>query len=284
LRRFLGGNDLAEKLSRKELRAPDAFQRAGGEVRDWLEANLKPVITVVALVLLGFLGVGLARYLGSRGDEQAAKELGTALKVLDRTVETAAPNFDQAAASKEPAFKSEKEKDEAVVKALSEFRSKYKSNKASVTAALPLAQAYHRLGSYDEAIGLFDEFSKRAEKEDPLRVSALEGKGYSLEAKGQLDEAIAAFEQMGRENKTDFLVGMGLYHRARILILQGKKEEAAKAFSELQTAHPKTTASQMATERLAMLASEGVKVPQAPPAAPEGSRDPAGLPLTPKEG
>ena len=75
-----------------------------------------------------------------------------------------------------------------------------------------------------------------------------------------------AFDQMNKSNKSGYMSGMGLYHRARILLVQGKKEEAAKAFAEISGVAPNTAAAKMATERLSLLASQGVKVP--PPAIP----------------
>ena len=50
-------------------------------------------------------------------------------------------------------------------------------------------------------------------------IAALEGQGYAHEGKGELDQALAAYERLERENKSDFLAGMGLYHKGRILTL-----------------------------------------------------------------
>ena len=48
---------------------------------------------------------------------------------------------------------------------------------------------------------------------------------------------------------------------ARVLILQGKKEDAAKELAQIPGEHPNSAAARMATERMNVLASEGVKVP-----------------------
>jgi predicted negative regulator of RcsB-dependent stress response len=62
---------------------------------------------------------------------------------------------------------------------------------------------------------------------------------------------------------------MGRYHQARILVQQGKKDEAAQLLADLKSAQPESAAGRLATERLAVLAAQGVKVPEpkAPPAA-----------------
>ncbi len=255
----------ADKLTKKELRAPDAFQKAGAEARGWIGQHEKTVVLLVgALVLVGG-GVGLASFLSTRGEERAGRALSEALKVMERPVQAQGlpePGNDAAP------FKSEKEKAEAVQKALVQFRTEYKGSRAAATAALPLAQAEYKLGNYDQALGSYQEYVKHASPDEPLRATALEGTGYAYEAKGQLNEAMAAFEQLARENKTEFLNAMGLYHQARILIQQNKKEEAARRLSEIPDAAPDSAAARMAKERLAVLVSEGVPLPVKAPKSP----------------
>ncbi len=258
---------MSDKMSRKELKQPDAFQKAGGEAGAWVVARQKMVaIGVVVVLALGFIAAVIS-WVSSRGESTASKDLGAALKVAGRPVDAAEKEKPATPApGEEPAFKSEKEKDEAVAKSLETFRAKHGSSRAAATAALPLAQASFRLGKYDDALKGYDEYLKAAALDDPLRATALEGQGYAHEAKGELDAAITAFDQLARENQTEFLNGMGLYHRARILILQGKKDEAAKQLSEIPAAAPNSSAARLATDRMALLAAEGVKVP--PPALP----------------
>jgi tetratricopeptide (TPR) repeat protein len=258
---------VSEKQSRKELKQPDAFQKSGAEAGEWVHERQKMVAMAVgALLIVGF-GVSLVVWLSGRTESAASKDLGAALKVMGRPVEAATDKSEPPVPGKEPGYKSEKEKDEAIVKSLTDFRAQYGSSKAAATAALPLAQASLRLGKYDDALKAYDEYLKQVSPDDPLRATALEGQGYAHEAKGELDAALTAFEQLARDNKTEFLTGMGLYHRARIFIIQGKKEEAAKQLSEIPAAAPNSAAARLATDRLTLLASEGVKMPP-PPAIP----------------
>jgi hypothetical protein len=62
---------------------------------------------------------------------------------------------------------------------------------------------------------------------------------------------------------------MGVYHQARILILQGKKEEAAQLLTQLNADHPGSPGAKLGSERLALLAAEGVKIPPPPAAHPD---------------
>ncbi|HYX92979.1 MAG TPA: tetratricopeptide repeat protein [Myxococcaceae bacterium] len=264
---------MAEKLKRKELRAPDALQRAGLEARHWMEGREKLIVgTVVAVVAIG-AAVALFHYFSDRSERMAERQLGTALIPLTRPVaepgQQPPPNLPET----EKPFATQREKDEAVVASLTKFRQEHRGTRSATTAALPLAQSLNRLGRYDEALKAYDEFLKGAAQGDPLRAAALEGKGYAYEAKGQLDEALRAYDELARLQKAEFLDGMGLFHRARILILQGKKEEAAQALSEIPPAFPNSAAARMATERLNLLASQGVKVPPPAPAAAPAAQD-----------
>lgn len=252
---------MADKVSRKELKQPDALQRVGSEARVWLQERQKAVgIAVIAVLLVG-AAAALASYFSDRGESTAAKELGAALKILDKPVVPDAPQ------GVTEVYRTEAEKDEAIVKSLSEFRQSHSGTQAASTAALTLGQALYRQGKYDEALASLDAFLKDASEEDPLRSVALESQGYAHEAKGQLDQALAAFEKLSKAKTGEFLTGMGQFHKARILIAQNKKDEAAKLLVELQGAHPNTAAARLGQDRLAMLAAEGVKIPEAAPAS-----------------
>jgi tetratricopeptide (TPR) repeat protein len=255
----------SERETRKELRQPDAFQSAGAQAGDWIVERRRPIAIGLALLVLVGAGAALASYLSGRGEGQAARELGQTLEVLERPVEGEAqvdPTADK------PPFKTHREKDEAVRKALSDFRSARGGTKAATTAALPLAQAEYRLGNHDAALAAYDDFLKGAPSEDPLRASAMEGRGYALEAKGQLDQALTAFEQMTKSEREEFLIGMGSYHQARILIQQGKQQEAVQALQQIPVKHPNSAAARLANERLKVLASQGVAIPPPPAADP----------------
>jgi tetratricopeptide (TPR) repeat protein len=249
--------------TQKELRAPDAFQRVGGEARRWLERRRTLALGAVILVVLAAFLAAVGSWLSNRSNEQAARALGTALKPLDRPVGEPAPGDTQ------KPYASQAEKDQAVSASLMPFRSAHSGTLAGTTAALPLADAELRLGHPDTALTNLGDLLARAPTKQVLRVSALEGEGYAWEAKGQFEQALDAFERMSREDLGGFLAGMGLYHRARILVMQGKKLEAARAFLEVATAQPGTPAARMAQDRLSLLAAEGVRPPEPAPAKPD---------------
>lgn len=256
----------SEKMTQKELKQPDAFQRLGHEAQDWLIEHQSAILTVAGLVLVGGLIAALVSYFSGRSEEKASQQLGQVLEILERPV---VPAVEGATLTpqpgEEPPFKSAKEQDEALVKALTDFRSAHGGTHAATTAALPLGKAQLRLGNHEQAVAAFDAFLKDAPQNEPLRAGALEGKGYAFEAQQKYDDALRAFEEMAKVNAGDYLEGMGDYHRARILIQQGKKEEAAALLVKIPVDHANSAAARLSTERTALLAAEGVKIP-APPA------------------
>jgi predicted negative regulator of RcsB-dependent stress response len=249
-----------------QAKAPDELQKLGETAVPWLEKNSKLVMLGVGAFLAVGLGVALMSSAGVSAERSASTEFGKALSVLDREVNATGV----AKPGEDAPFKTEAEKDEAIVKALETFRATNTGKKAAASAALPLAQALLRQQKSEAALPLLAEYLKSADPSDPLRPAAFEAQGYALESQKKYDEATAAFEQLAKENKTDFMKGMGQYHLARMLLLKGDKMGAAKLFTELQTGSADTAAARMAKERVAMLAQEGVIVPAAavPPVVP----------------
>jgi tetratricopeptide (TPR) repeat protein len=241
----------------RQLKRPDELQKLGQQALPWMERHGRTVTYgVLGVGVLGLV-ISVVNHLGQKAELTASAEFGAALRLLDREVSATGA----AKAGEDPPFKSEDEKDAALIAKLTEFRKANPGRKATVNAALPLAQSLLRQGKAGEALVLVDEFLKGSEPTDPLRPAALEARGYALESDRKYDEALAAFDQLGREAKTDFLKGMGLYHRARVLELQGDKPGAARQFSEVLSLAPGSSAARLSTDRLAQLVAQGVAAP-----------------------
>ncbi len=256
------------KMTRKELKAPDEFQKLGAQAMPFMVTHQKTIVVAIGGLVLIAGVFAVVNHLSSKSQQAAINEYAATLKVLQRPVNpnppAAKPAADgETAVAEEPPFKSEAEKDEAVIKALTEFRAKMGGSRASANAALPLGQAFLRVGKPAEALAAFDDYLKGSDPADPLRPTALEGRGYALEGKKDFDQALTAFDQLARENKSDFMKGMGLYHRGRMLLLQGKSDEGAKQLVEVPNMAPNTAAARLAADRIALLASQGVKIPTA---------------------
>ena len=248
------------KDEQNALKQPDELQKLGQEAIPFFEQHGRSIVLGVGAVLAIGLIAAIVSSVGSRGNEAAARDFGAALKVLERPVNATAT---ETKPGEDAPFKSETEKDEAIVKALSEFRAAHGGTTAAISAALPLAQAKLRQGKPDEALPLVEEFLNKADAKDTLRPAALEARGYALEAQKNYDGALAAFDQLAADTSTDFMKGMGLYHRGRILQEKGDTAGAAKAFVDVDARAPNTAASRLAKDRIALLASQGVAIPAA---------------------
>lgn len=256
---------MAYKDKQKELKAPDELQKLGQEAVPFLEKHGPQVVMVVGGLLLVGLVLAIGTTMARSGEVAASRDFGASLNVLERTV-NATPG--ETKAGQEPPFKTEAEKDLAIIKSLSDFRAKHPGSMAAASAALPLAQALLRQGKADQALPLADEYLANAEEGDPLKPAGFEARGYALEAQKKYDDAINAFDQLAKQNKTDFMKGMGMYHRARMLLLKGETASAAKTLSEIENAAPNSAAARLAKDRIAVLTSQGVDVPKPAPVAP----------------
>ncbi|MBL8952338.1 MAG: tetratricopeptide repeat protein [Myxococcaceae bacterium] len=229
-----------------------------------LVQHQKTVVAAIIIFVVVAGGVALIQYVNERSEVRAVTDLGAALKPLSRQV-SATPSTEPNAM---PVFKTDAEKNEAIIKSLTEFRTQKGNSRASATAALPLGHALLREGKHAEALAAFDDYLKGSPADDPLRPTAIEGKGYALEGKKDLDGALAAFDQLAKENTAEFMKGMGLYHRGRVLLLKGQTDEGVKQLQQIEAAAPGSAAARLAVERLGVLASQGVKIPEAVKPAP----------------
>jgi predicted negative regulator of RcsB-dependent stress response len=250
---------MSYKSHQKEIQAPDELQKLGQQTVPWMEQHGKTMVFgVLGAVAVGLIGT-LVSHFSQKKEVASSYEFGGALKVLEREVNAAGG---EAKPGSEAPFRTEQEKDEALVARLTEFRTKNSGRKAAFSAALPLAQALLRQKKPGEALTLLDEYLQKGDLADPFRPLAYEARGYALESQKKYDDALAAFDLLSRENKTDFMKGMGLYHRGRVLMLKGDVPGAAKQFADIEGAAPGSAAARLAKERIALLAAQGVAIPQ----------------------
>lgn len=252
-----------KKMSRKELKTPDDFQRIGKAIGQWVSGHPRTIIVIV--VLLVAVGVAAAATSISEQHQQAAADdaFSSALHALDRPVGTdSAMGFPEGAKP----FASQKDQDTAIVSKLSPVMKKYGNTRAGATAAFLVGEAELREGHNDAAVKAFTQFLAESPVTDSLRAIALEGQGYAYEDAGKLDRALASFEQLETESsRSHVLEGMGLYHQARILIRQNHKEKAAEKLAMVSKRFPDSTAARLAAQKLGLLRAEGVKVPTPAP-------------------
>ncbi|HZZ84550.1 MAG TPA: tetratricopeptide repeat protein [Anaeromyxobacteraceae bacterium] len=213
-----------EVITRKEMKGPDKFQVAAGEAAGWAKTHEKQIAGgVVAALLVAAVVLGIGQYLRAR-ELKAGALLYRALDAADGEISTVPlPGVQK------PLFKSDAERQQAVLSASDDLRRQYPSSDAARTAELLAADAQLRLGKPDQAIGSYQAWLGGAARTDSLRFTALEGLASAHEAKNDLDAAAKDYEQLGRE--VSFYKDRATLERARVLAKAGKVDEARKALS-----------------------------------------------------
>lgn len=237
---------MAEKMTRRQLRAPDKFTQT---TTSWItRARENPRETgiaiggaVLALLIIGFLFGGGGGE--TRVDPKAGGALSEALRLVDREVGEAKDG--------EQTFATEEEKRNALIAAFSQVRDAHGKSPSGLTATLALADLQLAADNASDALVLYDEFLGRAGSKHPMRALALEGKALALEAQGNLDGALGLFDEIAVEFPSQ--IARSLYGKARILEAQQKWDEARGAWEALQVEHATTSQGREAGTRLARL-------------------------------
>lgn len=146
-----------------------------------------------------------------------------------------------------PVVKDEAARSEAVDKALAELSTQAPGSGADIDGILMRAARLMREGKAGEAEPLYREFLERGGAGHPLRWAAREGLGFAREAQGDLDGALVEFTALAGD-KGVFYRDMGLFHRARVLESQGKKDEALAVYHQYIAEYPLSDPSMAQTE------------------------------------
>jgi tetratricopeptide (TPR) repeat protein len=203
------------------------------EATAWLDKHGRAILMVVG----GAIAVAVAGLLISNASEGKNREGGTLLQtavtsslgIVVPAEETPPedPIF--------PVFPSAKERDE---KALSQFRDvskKFPDSLASTYAQLGEGNTLLGLGNYADASTAFEKLRAATNADDFVRARALEGAGYALEGQKNYAQARERFEALSKLKNGAYRT-LGDYHRARMLVAEGKRDDAKKLLEELTKA------------------------------------------------
>lgn len=244
------------KQTRKEISEPDPFLKKSSGYLEKAAANKKTILAVggallvLAVVIIAISGI-------SRSKSRAAGEaLSEAMTLVARPVSEGG----QSSPGESAAFPTKQAKYEALEAAFQKICDEHAGTQAARSAAYYLADAKLNLGKYEEADKLYAAFIAQTEAGAPMRLMALEGRAYAAEARGNTDAALGIFQQMGKESQDESWKTKADFHAARMREIQGKKQEAADGYAAIVRDHKKIyTVSAHAQERLAILASQGIR-------------------------
>lgn len=264
-----------ERLSRKEIREPDPFVRVTSAFWAKVVEHQKAVGLGLLAVVAVALAVALISHFAQGRSNEASAALSRALELTRRGVAGSLEPGQDATAEK---FPSAKAKSEEIAKQLEAVRAQFPSSDAARTALVFLGDAQFQTGKLDAAQASYEQYLASAPAGEPLRALALQGLGYTMEAKKDLDKALDTFSKMGAEAAGDPAKADAAFQRARVIELQGKKQEAAAAYQKVKDDFKEAASARAAGERLVLLAAQGVALPPAdkkPEAKAEAAKAPA---------
>lgn len=218
----------------------DAFQAGVKEVGQ-RAARRGPTVAIAALLGVGAVTAIVVVYArGQQASASATRVLAEAAAYESRAA-VGDPELLLGKSAKRrptsPVVKDEAARTEAVDKALGELTAQAGGSGAEIDGMLMRAARLMREGKAAEAEAEYRSFLERGGAGHPLRWAAREGLGFAREAQGDLDGALVEFTALAGE-KGVFYRDMGLYHRARVLERQGKKDEALTVYHQYIAEYP----------------------------------------------
>jgi len=187
----------AERGRQAEMVEDKALAQAA-VARDWLTENLRPL----GLAAAGVLIVAAAGIAWSTFSTKQNVEAGTALaNVLDANI------YD----------------DEELAASFETVVREHEGTVAATWALIGKGRALYAQGEHAEAREAY-EAALQSTDDEVLRWAALEGMAYTFEAESSFEEALSQLEAL--EKLGDDIAPIAAYHEARILMAQGKNDEA----------------------------------------------------------
>lgn len=241
---------------------PDEFVQTVHSLSDRLLPHVWKFVAVGVLLLLALSVWKVLDWRHNKKAKSATSAYFSAMKIVDAPIVGA---DDVKPAVETLSFASEEERGKASLAALSSLSKKHDDIALAKLANLHEAKLMLKAGRYDEAQAMYQKFAA-SKAPEPLRLTALEGVGYSLEAKAMANEdasarqtglqaALQAFEQL-QPNKDGSMRDYSLYHQGRILIAMGKVDEGIAKFKELTAEQPDSELTVSVENRLASLGAE----------------------------
>ena len=142
-------------------------------------------------------------------------------------------------------------KPEALIQQYQQVADQFRGTGAAAEALLRAAHLEYSAGLYDAAIRDYDRYVERPQA--PFRATALLGRGYALEAKGDLSNAAAAFGLAAEAAGRDPVAAEAYLAQGRALEALQKREEARRAYGLVAERFPQSGWAARAAERAGAL-------------------------------
>lgn len=224
------------KANAKAEAADDGFQRGVRKAGQQFLDTPKLVIGGLAILTVAIAAGVMIDKRGKAADAEATRSLKAATAAVVRSAVIPPEEQQEESSPRFPVYPSEEARDEAVAAAIA--KAKGSGRDGVVADALLVEAAYAmRRGNFDAAKSGYDAFLSEADDDHPLRYVAVEGKGLALEAGGDLDGALAAFESLA-DQPTDLHRPMALYHQGRVLEALERTDDAIAVYQQFFAEFP----------------------------------------------
>jgi tetratricopeptide (TPR) repeat protein len=224
-----------KKVTRKELlKAPDEFLTFSERVFQWIGDHSQQVTTGLLVILaLVLLTMGVRWYMGY-SHQQAVAAYNRATTGLSSPQPTP-------------------QQDQAVIKELEKLIDDHSGAKPARYALLDLGRLYFKQKEYDKALGVYQAWLDKASADDARMIPFVKsGLAYTLEAKGDLAQAAAVWEEIRKGNAAT-MNDEALLSLARLYLGQNRKDDARKTYQDLIQAMPDSAQADIARSKLASI-------------------------------
>jgi tetratricopeptide (TPR) repeat protein len=187
---------MSAKLSKKELKSPDAFQTTFESVGDYVSENKTRVMIIGTALVCAFL-IAMGIYLYWNHYSTSALKL---YAKAQRNIVNSGENKENTAEN---------------TKIFQELIDKYSYSWSGQMAYYHLGNIYYQQGEMDKAISTYEKFVNKAGADKTgVKFLALTSIGYAYEVKKDFKQALKSFEQAQNANHTGFEM-IGLRNLAR---------------------------------------------------------------------
>ncbi|MCS6901702.1 MAG: tetratricopeptide repeat protein [Myxococcales bacterium] len=214
----------------------DALARGAARLGKWVRNHATALQYVVLVLILGGVGYGVYSWQTTNKAEQASSELLQAINADRARIESVTPKSTPASEEEEifQTFKSTAERNAAALTSYRKAREARPDSGTALLARLGEAGVLLDQRSFDEALAAYREVkaSSLAAADPDVRGRCIEGIGFALEGKGDMEAALQAYKELDTITGIKLYKELGMYHRARLLAAKGEKDQALKLIKE----------------------------------------------------
>jgi tetratricopeptide (TPR) repeat protein len=254
------------KALEKELKAPDQFVSFWSQVGSGLGKRRTSILVVFVATFTAVAGIVGVRHLMDGRAATSSRDLARIHAIASAALlpeKGDAPKLEDDL----PHFKTDKERQQAAIKAADDFLAAHAGSSLASSARLLKARVLMASGQPSEALKVYQELEGAVDEH--LRFLVQEGKAYALEELGQIDQAIGVLDGLaeGATKAGNFHRDRALFTKARLLAGKGHKKDAEKVLKDVLAEAPTTPLKEEISERLALLDDGTGPKAEAPAAA-----------------